>query len=380
MKNNICNEKGIYIHIPFCSSPCLSCDFKSNYQENNDLVDRYIGALIKEFSILNSDEPIRTIYLGGGTPSSLNEKQLTRLLGELKKKIDLSKIEEFTIEARPEDLSLSKIKILKKNGINRVSLFVQELDKALEKLIGRGTLEKVVKETIDLLNQEEIKNISADLYFGLPNQNIDSLKITLGKLVSYNINHISIYPMTLEDRVEKMCMANNIKIVSTKEEETMYSYIIDYLKNSGFEHYELSNFSKNKQIAVHNSNYWRNVDYYGFGAAAHSKLNKIRYYNVENILSYIECIEKDSAAIFEKTELSIEEQIEEEFYLGLQMLNGINLSKIDKKYDVDTYKIYENIINKHLQEGSLIFENNILKLNRKSLLNTTEILSDFLLS
>lgn len=381
MKNNIDKQKGIYIHIPFCSSKCLSCEFKENYQ-NRNLINRYIDALIKDFDNIDTSDKITTVYIGGGTPSTLDAEQLLNLLKNLNKKIDLSNVEEFTIEARVEDLNIEKINILKEYGVNRVSLFVQHLDRDIEYLLGPGSNEVDVLGTIQNLLNVGINNLSVDLMFAVPNQTISDLKRELDKIIRYNVEHISIYPMTLDERVEDLAgsIDSSIQVVDEKLEIKMYNYIIEYLSKNGFKHYELSNFSKNNKIAIHNSNYWKNFDYYGVGAEAHGKISGSRYKNSKDILEYIQKIESDVSPKTEKINLSFEEQIEEEFYLGLQLLEGINLNVIDNKYNINSKLLYKDVLIKNAKKGTLLIENNIVRINPREIDKFSEIVSDFLLS
>lgn len=378
--NNIRKQKGIYIHIPFCSCICLYCDFNEDYQKRQ-LIDEYIDALIKEFRFIDQSDLIKTVYIGGGTPSTMNEQQFTKLLKSLSTKVDLLKLDEFTIEARPEDLSLEKIKVFKKYGVNRISLAIQETSEELEDLVGKSISEKNVRQVIADLKKEDINNISVDLIFALPNQTISDLKKSIAKIISYEINHISIYPMTLDERIAQYNTPKKQLIVtSEKLEKEMYEFIINYLVANGFEHYELSSFSKNKNVAVHNSNYWKNLDYYGLGVEASGKLSDIRYNNISSIEDYITRIKLNNSVREEEKILSREEKLEEEFILGLQLLEGIDLNMLDKIYGINSYEVYKEVIDRHIREGNLALENNILKLTLKSLFKTNDVLSDFILS
>lgn len=378
--NNIRKQKGIYIHIPFCSYICLYCDFNEDYQKRQ-LIDEYIDALIKEFRFIDQSDLIKTVYIGGGTPSTMNEQQFTKLLKSLSTKVNLLKLDEFTIEARPEDLSLEKIKVFKKYGVNRISLAIQETSEELEDLVGKSISEKNVRQVIADLKKEDINNISVDLIFALPNQTISDLKKSIAKIISYEINHISIYPMTLDERIAQYNTPKKQLIVtSEKLEKEMYEFIINYLVANGFEHYELSSFSKNKNVAVHNSNYWKNLDYYGLGVEASGKLSDIRYNNISSIEDYITRIKLNNSVREEEKILSREEKLEEEFILGLQLLEGIDLNMLDKIYGINSYEVYKEVIDRHIREGNLALENNILKLTLKSLFKTNDVLSDFILS
>lgn len=378
--NNKQKERGIYIHIPFCKYICTYCDFNKFYIQHQP-VDAYIDALIKEINTINTDDKILTVYIGGGTPSALTDNQLIKLLSAIEKIINTKLLLEYTLEANPEDLTLDRVKILKQFGINRVSMGVQTLNNDLLKMIGRGHQEADVKNAISNLKTVGINNINVDLMFALPSQTITDLYDSMKKIISYDISHISCYSLILEQRTKLYNQVKNKQIIlpTNKVEEEMYRIVIDYLKDNGFNQYEISNFSKVSYESIHNSSYWKNIEYYGFGAGAHGYIDGIRYSNLGAVKFYIDSINHRGHAKKEENHLTNKEKIEEEFFLGLRLLSGINLSDIDKKYTIDTKKIYKDSIEKNINKDYLKLENNILSLTDKGLFYGNDVFSDFLI-
>ncbi|MBU0278306.1 MULTISPECIES: radical SAM family heme chaperone HemW [unclassified Gemella] len=380
MNKIIKNKKGIYIHIPFCKYICSYCDFNKFYIQHQP-VDEYIKYLIKEIQNIKDKNEIETVYIGGGTPSALNDGQLVLLLNAVSQVVDINQLREFSFEANPEDLTLDKVNILKKFGINRVSMGVQTLNDELLKVIGRGHKESDVENAILNLKLVGIKNINVDLMFSLPNQTMEDLYLTMKKIISYDIPHISCYSLILEQRTKLYNQVKNKHVIlpTNEVEEKMYSAVIDYLTNNGFTQYEVSNFSKKGYESIHNTNYWKNFEYYGFGAGAHGYIDGVRYSNHGPVKFYIDSMKKNGHARKEITQVSKKEKIEEEFFLGLRLLSGINLLEIDKKYNINSREIYMNSIESNISKNFLSLENNIIKLTYKGLFYGNDVFSDFII-
>lgn len=374
------NLKGIYIHIPFCKYICTYCNFNKFYIQNQP-VDEYIDCLVKEIDNIGNYDDVITIYIGGGTPSSLSFSQIIKLLEIIKKNINIDNIKEYTFEANPEDLTIEKIKILKKYGVNRVSIGVQTLNEDILKSIGRGHSKKDVDNAVKNLKKVGINNINIDLMFSLPNQTMLDLKKSIMEILSYDISHISCYSLILEQRTKlyNQVKKNKIILPDNEVELNMYKYVIKTLSENGFNQYEISNFSKKGFESIHNTNYWRNMEYYGVGAGAHGYINGVRYRNIASVKFYIDEINKKNNAIIEKNKLTLKEKVEEEFFLGLRLLKGVNLDNIDEKYHIDCRKIYKETILKHLSNGNLVLKDSILKFEYKGLLNGNDVFSDFII-
>ena len=257
-----------YVHIPFCTQICYYCDFSKVFIKNQP-VDSYLEHLLEEFRSYDIQK-LRTLYIGGGTPTALSASQLELLLDGLTKNLDLSVLEELTIEANPGDLDADKIAVLKQSPVNRVSLGVQTFDDKMLKKIGRSHLEKDIYENIDRLKLTGFDNISIDLIYALPGQTMAQVKDNVAKAISLDIPHMSLYSLILENHTVFMNRMRRGKLPLPKEEleAEMFEYIIAELERAGFEHYEISNFSKPGFESRHNLMYWDNAEYYVIGAGA----------------------------------------------------------------------------------------------------------------
>ena len=233
-----------YVHIPFCTQICYYCDFSKVFIKNQP-VDDYLRALIREWELLDIKE-LRTLYIGGGTPTAISAEQLDYLLSHLQKNLDLSKLEEFTIEANPGDLTVDKIEVLKKSAVNRVSLGVQTFDDKHLRQIGRSHNQAQIYESIDSLKAAGFHNISIDLIYALPGQTMDQVKENVRKALELDIPHLSLYSLILEHHTVFMNKMRRGKLNLPTEdlEAEMFDYIIQELEKNGFEHYEISNFTK----------------------------------------------------------------------------------------------------------------------------------------
>lgn len=373
-------ERGIYIHIPFCKYICSYCDFNKFYIQNQP-VDEYIENLTKEIKTINKNDKILTIYIGGGTPSALSDLQLISLLESIHNHFDTNNLKEFSFEANPEDLTLERVSILKKYGITRVSMGVQTFNNNLLKIIGRGHKDIDVDNAIKNLKQIGINNINVDLMFSLPQQTMEDLFDSMKKIIDYDIPHVSCYSLILEQRTKLYNQVENKQVIlpTNEVEEKMYLAVINYLSENGFKQYEISNFSKKGYESIHNSNYWKNLEYYGLGAGAHGYIDGKRYSNIRPVKFYIESMKKNNNAKREINKVTEKEKIEEEFFLGLRLLKGIDLSFIDKKYNIKSQELYKKVINKNISLGYLSLENNILKLTKKGLFYGNDVFSDFLI-
>lgn len=368
----------LYIHIPFCSTICSYCDFpKRDIKSCN--VNDYLKAIKKElyFYINKIDNNIETIYVGGGTPSSLSAKQLELLLSDITNIVNMSNVVEFSMEANPESLDLDKISILKKYGVNRVSLGVQTFQRDLLKLLNRRHTNLEVFKVIKDLKDNGINNINIDLMFAIPNQTIDMLKDDLEQVISLGVKHISYYSLILE---EKSILYKNKQKYNFCDEDTealMYELVIDTLITNNYCHYEISNFCKENYESRHNKVYWQNKQYIGVGMGAHGYLFNKRYQNSGLVSEYINLINKNDKGIIYEDNLSTNDKISEEFILGLRLIDGISVDKVNKKYNTDIFDIYSDEIKYSLENGLVNLENNRIKLTRKGLLLGNVVFSLF---
>ena len=352
----------IYIHVPFCKTICSYCDFCKFYY-NEKWVDNYLIALEKEIKEKYKNESIATIYIGGGTPTSLNIKQLEKLL-QLTKLFNFEKIE-FTVETNV-DLSLDKIKLLKQYGVNRISIGVQTVNQKHLKFLNRNHTKEEVIDLVNLLKQYDF-NINIDLMYGIPNQTLKELEEDLDFILSLDVNHISTYSLIIEPHTK--IYIDNVANIDEDLDYQMYQLINKKLKN--YVHYEISNFAKDDYYSKHNLVYWNNLEYYGFGIGASGYIDGVRYDNTRSYQNYL-----NGNYLFESHKLSKKEKIENEFILGFRKLEGINILEFKAKYDMNVLDI--GIVKKLLKEGKLSVDNGYLKINPKYIYISNTILVNFI--
>lgn len=355
-----------YVHIPFCTQICYYCDFSKVFIKNQP-VDAYLQALIREFRSYDITE-LRTLYIGGGTPTSISAVQLDYLLTELIRDLNLNTLEEFTIEANPGDLTVDKIEVLQKSAVNRVSLGVQTFNDKHLKRIGRSHNEAQIYSTIDALKTAGFQNISIDLIYALPGQTMDDVRSNVAKALSLNIPHLSLYSLILEHHTVFMNKMRRGKLHLPTEdlEAEMFEYIISEMERNSFEHYEISNFTKPGFESRHNLMYWDNVEYYGVGAGASGYLDGIRYRNRGPIQHYLKGVSEGNARLSEEV-LSKNEMMEEELFLGLRKKEGVSIGKFEQKFGTSFEKRYGQIV-QELQSDGLLKENNgFIQMTKKGL-------------
>ena len=357
--------KSAYIHIPFCKDICSYCDFCKMYYKS-DWVDNYLEELEKEIKLNYKGEILNTIYIGGGTPTSLSESQLERLF------IILSNLNkdnfEYTIEANVESLNIEKIKLFKKYGINRVSLGIQSIVDDNIKFLNRHHDKNMVIDCIKLLKEHGFNNINVDLIYGLPNQTIDVLKQDIDFILSLDINHVSTYSLIIEENTK--LAINKVKNIDEELDYQMYKYICDRLNND-FIHYEISNFAKTGFESKHNLTYWNNECYYGFGLGASGYINNIRYDNTRSLSSYLKGNHRINI-----DKLDLNTKIENEFILGLRKIKGINKDIFYQKYNIKLENI--EIVKKLLKEKKLIDDKENIFINEKYIYVSNSILIEFI--
>lgn len=364
------NKKiGIYVHIPFCKQKCYYCDFIS-FCNKSDLIEDYIKALKKEIESQKIKEEINTIYIGGGTPSYIESKYIVEIIEEIKKK-NVQKEAEITIEVNPGTVTKEKLKHYKKSGINRLSIGLQTSKDELLKEIGRIHDFEQFLETYNIARKVGFKNINIDLMIGLPNQKIKDIKETLQKVIELQPEHISVYSLIVEENtpIAKKIDTGELKLPDEELERNMYWYVKSTLELNGYVHYEISNFSKKGYESKHNVNCWNQNEYIGFGTAAHSYINYIRYSNTENIEEYIQNVNSRS---FEKNininEIQSDDDIRNEFMLlGLRKIDGVKISDFKNKFGDNPIYLYRNILQKLYDEDLIKIDENNIKLTNKGL-------------
>lgn len=351
---------GLYIHIPFCESKCIYCDFYS-MSNNNHLIDKYIDTLLVEAVLrkneLNS-ETLTTIYLGGGTPSLLSITQLSKLVNGLKKVFDFSDVEEFTVEVNPDDVTADYIQQAKTLGINRVSMGVQSFNDEDLRFINRRHTAKQATDAIHIIKKAGIDNISIDLIYGIPGQNIEKWKNNVDTAISLSVQHISAYTLMYEEGTRLSVMRSLGKITEVDDDvvAAMYDYLVVQLKSNGYTHYEISNFALPGFHSRHNSSYWNLTPYLGLGVAAHSFDGTVRRYNPSNLKKYLDALGEGNLCV-EVEKITKAEKYDEYVMLRLRTADGIDADELMHRFDEEYYQFFIEKTKPLVSEGSLINEN-----------------------
>lgn len=355
--------KSVYIHIPFCNTICSYCDFPKVYSSVCDK-KLYLETLKKEIKTNYKNEIINTIYIGGGTPSILSTEELKKLLeitNLFKKNINT----EFTIECNIESIDEEKLKLLKKYNVNRISIGVESFDKKIISYLNRFHTKKEAIKKIKLV-KKYFNNINIDLMYAIPGQSIKSLKKDIKTYLKLKIPHISYYSLIIEPHTK--LYNENTSYIDEDIDYKMYKIITKKLKK--YHHYEISNFSYVGYESKHNLVYWNNEEYYGFGAGASGNINGVRYNNTKNIHKYINGDYK-----LEETKLTEEEKMQEEMFLGLRKLDGIDINKFEKKYHKKIEEVFD--IKDLLEKNILIKKDGYMFINKNNIYTSNDIMIRF---
>jgi putative oxygen-independent coproporphyrinogen III oxidase len=349
--------KAAYIHIPFCEHICHYCDFNKVFLKGQP-VDEYLDALEKEMKLTLSLSPsneLKSIFVGGGTPTALNVHQLEKLCNIIRDQLSFTENVEFTFEANPGDLSSEKLKILYESGVNRLSFGVQTFNNDLLKKIGRTHEAKDVFHSIDAAKKIGFDNISLDLIYSLPGQTLDDFKQTLDISFSLETTHFSGYSLIIEPKTVFYQLMNKgkLQVPDEDEEAAMYEMLIEQMEKHGYPQYEISNFAKKGYESRHNLTYWNNEPYFGFGAGAHSYLNGVRRSNFGPLKKYMGPIEKGNFPLMEEHVVTEKEMWEEEMFLGLRKTKGVSVAHFSQKFGESPLVLFKDEISQ-LEEKDLI--------------------------
>lgn len=342
--------ESVYVHIPFCKQKCLYCDFNS-FKGKEKLIDSYMEALYKECARFYFGK-LKTIYIGGGTPSFIDSKYIVRLL------TILPKADEVTIEMNPCTVTKEKLEDYKKAGVNRISMGLQTTNDDILKEIGRVHTLDDFEKSYNLIKEVGFENVNADLMFGLPNQSLDDVKNSLEYLIEKNPTHISCYSLILHKDIFE-------NLPPDETERQMYYLTKHILKDAGYNQYEISNFSKVGYESKHNMACWNQEEYIGLGAGASSYVDNMRYTNERSIEKYIEKINKEED-IRDIEEVQDEDiKVREYMILKLRTLQGINVKFAKEKFDMENR--FKKEIDKLINQELLKIENGYLRLTEKGL-------------
>ncbi|KZL93877.1 radical SAM family heme chaperone HemW [Clostridium magnum] len=372
------NEVALYIHIPFCKQKCLYCDFPS-FSGKEKLMLEYSQALAKDINSIG-ERNIKTIFIGGGTPTYLSLEAWNNIKNSIDK-LDKTLNLEFTVEGNPGTFTEEKLKFLKTMGVNRLSIGLQAWQNSMLKKLGRvHTVEEFI-ESYRLARNIGFNNINVDLMFGLPDQSYDNWKETLEQIVEMEPEHISCYSLIIEENTHfcKMYDEEKFKLPEEEVERKMYRFAVDFLKSNGYHQYEISNFSKKNKECNHNLIYWNLEEYVGCGSASHSYVDGVRYRKAENIEEYIAGVNLGANLQLDVHENSVKEDMEEFMFMGLRKIAGISIDEFYKRFNVEIYSIYGDVIRKHVCDGLLVENKGNLFLSDRGIEVSNVVMSDFLL-
>lgn len=324
---------GIYLHIPFCKKACHYCNFHFSTQTNH--IQAFVDALIKEITLQKSylNEPIETIYFGGGTPSLLNELQLKKIINALYTHFEIAQVIECTLEVNPDDLKSSNVVAWKQLGINRLSIGIQSFQASALAWMNRAHTVEQSHHAIQIAKKAGIDNISIDLIYGTPTLSDEELIADLDWIEKYQIKHVSCYALTVEDKtaLKKLIEKKQLEEVDPEQQARQFELLSSRLKKIGLEHYEISNFAMPGFRSKHNSNYWSGVPYLGLGPSAHSFNEISRQWNIANNALYIQSINKGQV-LFEIESLTTSMRYNEYMMTSLRRIEGFDLEYIQAKF------------------------------------------------
>ncbi|EDL61865.1 coproporphyrinogen III oxidase [Gimesia maris DSM 8797] len=367
-----------YFHVPFCQHRCGYCDFTLVAQKDH-LIEAYLDAMAKQMSELGEGIELKTLFLGGGTPTHLSIEQLSHLFESIFSHFRLAADYEFSIEANPLNLTSEKIEFLKQSGVNRVSLGVQSFDSEILTFLERDHQPDQIFEIVKSL-QSRISNTSLDLIFAVPGQSLAGWKQTLQNAVQLNIPHISTYGLTIE-KGTSFWSREKAGLFDLPQDDLagdMYEYALEFLDQAGLQHYEISNFARPGYECRHNEVYWTGYPYFGFGPGAASYLDGIRRQNHRSVITWLKRVQAGESPIVDQEELEPEARAREAIIFGLRRRAGINRREFQERYGFDLHQLAETAIRTNLEAGLLEETDTHLKLTSAGCLLADSIVVDFL--
>lgn len=371
---------GIYIHIPFCKTRCIYCDFYSTTR--SDLKRRYINALCEELTMRRDylkNEAVRTIYFGGGTPSQLEEEDFRQVFDALSALYDLNACEEITLEANPDDLTDDYVAMLRRLPFNRISMGIQTFDDATLLLLNRRHNALQAIEAVDRCRRHDFHNISIDLIYGLPGETDERWERDLRQAIALNVEHISAYHLTYEEGtpLHQMLQAHRVNEVDEDSSVRFFTTLMDTLSAAGYEHYEISNFCKPGFHSRHNTSYWQGIPYLGCGPSAHSFDMHSREWNIPSLEKYIFAIEEKNR-LYEKEELNLTTRYNEYIMTSLRTRRGIDLPTLITCFGQELSDYCTSMAVPYLKSNKLEQQDNHLRLTRKGIFVSDGIISDLM--
>ncbi|SHF86063.1 coproporphyrinogen III oxidase, anaerobic [Bacteroides luti] len=371
---------GIYLHIPFCKTRCIYCDFYSTTR--SEMADRYVSALCRELELRKSyldNEPVETIYFGGGTPSQLSKENFEKIFETIEREYNLGNCEEITLEANPDDLTPEYIKMLSSLPFNRISIGIQTFNEQTLRLLKRRHTAEQAISAVKECRMAGFQNISIDLMYGLPGETPESWEADLEQAVNLNVEHISAYHLIYEEGTPLYEMLQKHKVEEVDEESSVdfFALMIDRLTKAGFQHYEISNFCKPDMYSQHNSSYWTGKKYLGCGPSAHSFNGSTRQWNVSSLDKYIAGIEK-GIPDFEIEELNVTTRYNDFVITSLRTMWGLSLNRLEEEFGTEFKQYCLENAQTYLDSGKLEIRDNTLFLSKEGIFISDGIMSDLL--
>ena len=371
---------GIYLHIPFCKTRCIYCDFYSTTR--SELKTRYVRALCQELAMRKDylkGEDIETVYFGGGTPSQLEKEDFEQIFDTIRTHYGLSHWQEITLEANPDDLTSEYLKMLSSLPFNRISMGIQTFDDPTLKLLKRRHNARTAIEAVHRCREAGFQNISIDLIYGLPGETKERWENDLRQAVSLNVEHISAYHLIYEEDTPIYNMLKQHQICEVDEDSSLefFTLLIEYLQKAGYEHYEISNFCKPGMYSRHNTSYWQGIPYLGCGPSAHSFDGGSREWNVASLNQYLSSIEQGQRQ-HETEQLDTQTRYNEYIITGMRTMWGISTEELKKKFGDRLWKYCLEQASSYLENGKLELHNDRLKLTREGIFISDGIMSDLL--
>ncbi|MET3290129.1 UNVERIFIED_CONTAM: oxygen-independent coproporphyrinogen-3 oxidase [Brevibacillus sp. OAP136] len=376
--------QSVYIHIPFCTNKCFYCDFNSFVTNNPQLVWDYLEALKKEMQLTFAQTPperIKTIFVGGGTPTFLDAEQMRFFLQSVQENLGqyLESDLEFTMEANPGTTDREKLKVMRSFGVNRLSFGAQSFDDELLKRIGRIHDSAAIGKSIENARLEGFENLSIDLMFGLPDQTMDKFGDSLDRAFELPTTHFSAYSLKVEENTlfHTLYQKDQLPLPTEETELAMYMLLIERMEQRGYRMYEISNFAKPGFESRHNQTYWRNEAYYGLGAGAHGYVNGQRHVNAGPLAMYMQ-MAKDGLPRVEQFAVTRVEQMEEQMILGLRLRRGVDIAQFERRFGEPMTQKFGAVIEAEKAKGMLEESYGYLRLTQQALPLGNEVFAKFL--
>ena len=372
----------LYIHIPFCRQACHYCDF--HFSTSLQRKEEVVAAIAQEISLQAyylTNKTLETIYFGGGTPSLLDEQDFERIFTQIEKTFKVAPNAEITLEANPDDLTLEKLVLFNKIGINRLSIGIQSFhDEHLKKLHRIHSGEEAHR-CVSMAQEVGITNLSIDLIYAIPSDSHAILEADLVKATSLGVTHISAYCLTIEPQTVfgKWLKQRKIAAIDDEFASQQFEILLSHLNGQGFEQYEISNFAKNEAYSRHNTSYWKQEEYLGVGPSAHSFNHHSRQYNVANNAHYLKALNQNQIPA-EIEVLTKEDRFNEYLLTGLRTKWGCDLARLNQLIEGDFRQLSKNVLDEQLNEGLILLDDTTMKLSHKGKLFADKIVSDLFLA